>query len=189
MVSIANQNSHQLLSEVNVELGDGFDLKFETPSDDSTNYAFQITKQNMQTLYEQVPEWGWTDESKMAEVRNAKQHTLFVTDNSGERHGICCLRWLVENDEPVLYLYEIQLEEKACRRGFGTKMMTVVENIAARTRMSKVVLTVLMNNEAAMQFYRKLGYTNNEKLGSAYPYRILSKKIKPNPEAPLKFSF
>ena len=46
-----------------------------------------------------------------------------------------------------------------------------------------------MNNEAAMQFYRKLGYTNNEKLGSAYPYRILSKKIKPNPEAPLKFSF
>ena len=60
MVSIANQNSHQLLSEVNVELGDGFDLKFETPSDDSTNYAFQITKQNMQTLYEQVPEWGWT---------------------------------------------------------------------------------------------------------------------------------
>ncbi len=60
MVSIANQNSHQLLSEVNVELGDGFDFKFETPSEDSTNYAFQITKQNMQTLYEQVPQWGWT---------------------------------------------------------------------------------------------------------------------------------
>jgi len=72
-------------------------------------------------------------------------------------------------------------------RNLRTKIMTLVENVAARTRMCKVCLTVLVNNVAAMQFYRKLGYTNNEKLGAKYSYRILSKSIKSNPEAPLKY--
>ena len=63
--------------------------------------------------------------------------------------------------------------------------MRVLENLAARTRMVKVCLTVLLENVAAVEFYRKLGYTNNEKLGKSCSYRILSKKIKPNPEAPL----
>lgn len=44
---------------------------------------------------------------------------MFVKDDEGQRHGIVCFRWLIENDEPVLYLYEIQLEDAACRRGIG----------------------------------------------------------------------
>ena len=65
--------------------------------------------------------------------------------------------------------------------------MQVVERLAARTRMSKVVLTVLVENVAAIQFYRKLGYTNNEKLPGSCSYRILSKTIKADPE--LKMSY
>ena len=73
----------------------------------------------------------------MKEVSNPKQHTLFIKDPEGNRVGIVCFRWLVENGEPVLYLYEIQLEESACRMGLGTKCMKLVENLAARTRMQK----------------------------------------------------
>ena len=54
----------------------------------------------------------------MKEIKSAKQHTLFV-HHEGQRRGICCLRWLTENNEPVLYLYEIQLEASACRFGLG----------------------------------------------------------------------
>ena len=59
------------------------------------------------------------DDKKVKELTSPKQHTLVVKDEHGKRHGITCFRWLLENDEPVLYLYEIQLEEDACRIGIG----------------------------------------------------------------------
>ena len=91
--------------------------------------------------------------------------------------------------------------------------MTLVEKLASKSRMQKVVLTVLINNVAAVEFYRKLNYTNNEKLDKTYrnrlntlqecycevlflrrqilnhenSYRILSKKIKPDGDVELKY--
>ena len=97
-------------------------------------------------------------------------------------------RWLIENGEAVLYLYEIQLISLACRMGLGTKLMKLVEKMASKTRMSKVVLTVLVGNTAAIEFYRKLGYTNNEKMPGKCSYRILSKNVKTNPEIELKYT-
>ena len=97
-------------------------------------------------------------------------------------------RWLIENGEAVLYLYEIQLISLACRLGLGTKLMKLVEKMASKTRMSKVVLTVLVGNTAAIEFYRKLGYTNNEKMPGKCSYRILSKNVKTDPEIELKYT-
>ena len=86
--------------------------------------------------------------------------------------------------------------------------MTLVEKLASKSRMQKVVLTVLINNVAAVEFYRKLNYTNNEKLDKTFrtrirffgilisskpmliqtnSYRILSKKIKPDGDVELKY--
>ena len=50
--------------------------------------------------------------------------------------------------------------------------MTLVEKLAIKSRMQKVVLTVLINNVAAVEFYRKLNYTNNEKLDKTYRNRM-----------------
>jgi len=52
--------------------------------------------------------------------------------------------------------------------------MTLVEKLAMKSRMQKVVLTVLINNVAAVEFYRKLNYTNNEKLDKTYRNRMSS---------------
>ena len=62
----------------------------------------------------------------MKEINNSKQFTLFVVDKEGVRFGISCIRWLVENEEPVLYLYEIQLEEQACRKGLGYRVSNII---------------------------------------------------------------
>ena len=112
------------------------------------------------------------------------------TANNGNDNGdfIISFRWLIENGEAVLYLYEIQLISLACRMGLGTKLMKLVEKMASKTRMSKVVLTVLVGNTAAIEFYRKLGYTNNEKMPGKCSYRILSKNVKTNPEIELKYT-
>ena len=112
-----------------------------------------------------------------------------VSNNCNDNGGFTVsFRWLIENGEAVLYLYEIQLISLACRIGLGTKLMKLVEKMASKTRMSKVVLTVLVGNTAAIEFYRKLGYTNNEKMPGKCSYRILSKNVKTNPEIELKYT-
>ena len=58
-------------------------------------------------------------------------------------------------------------------------MAKVLEKYFKKFELSfkKVVLTVLVGNVAAIKFYRKLGYVNNEKLPEKTSYRILSKKL------------
>jgi hypothetical protein len=62
LVSMAQQASEKYLEEIDVDMGDGYTFVYEKPSEASVNYAFEITKQNMQELYEQAPEWGWHGE-------------------------------------------------------------------------------------------------------------------------------
>ena len=59
LVSVATQNASTLLKEINVDLGHGFYLTYEEPSESSKQYAFDITKRNMEDLYNLAPEWGW----------------------------------------------------------------------------------------------------------------------------------
>ena len=121
------------------------------------------------------------------EVNNHIHSTICYNCNDNDYFTVS-FRWLIENGEAVLYLYEIQLISLACRMGLGTKLMKLVEKMASKTRMSKVVLTVLVGNTAAIEFYRKLGYTNNEKMPGKCSYRILSKNVKTNPEIELKYT-
>lgn len=53
--------------------------------------------------------------------------------------------------------YELQLEEKARRKGLGKFIMNTLEAIAKENSMKKVVLTTLKKNVDANIFYEKLG--------------------------------
>jgi len=83
----------------------------------------------------------------------------------------------------VLYLFEIQLERSARRRGLGKHLMRIVEVVAKRTSMGWVMLTVFNENRSARKLYiEKLGYMVDEtsparlgKRGEHFQYEILSK--------------
>merc|ERR1711923_345255 len=90
----------------------------------------------MQELYEAAPEWGWKDDEKNKEIESEHQHLISIKHEE-KSVGFAAFRWLVEAGEPVLYLYEIQFVESACRLGLGTKVMKIVETIARKTRMAK----------------------------------------------------
>ncbi|GAB4821276.1 hypothetical protein N2152v2_008322 [Parachlorella kessleri] len=67
-------------------------------------------------------------------------------------------RYEEEAGEPVLYLYEIQIEEQAQGKGLGKFLMQLLELVARKGRVTRLLLTVFHGNLAAQALYRRLGY-------------------------------
>ena len=93
-----------------------------------------------------------------------------------------------ETDEPVLYVYELQVHSHFRRLGLGRRLMGILESIALKTHMKKVMLTVFTFNTSAMSFYRnKMNYDIDPSSPSNFEqqqqqtvttdYEILSKVI------------
>ncbi|KAJ6835879.1 N-alpha-acetyltransferase 40 [Iris pallida] len=73
--------------------------------------------------------------------------------------GFVHYRFIVEEDIPVIYVYELQLESCVQGKGLGKFLMQLIELIARKNRMGAVMLTVQKANVLAMSFYTsKLRY-------------------------------
>jgi N-alpha-acetyltransferase 40 len=67
-----------------------------------------------------------------------------------------------EEDEPVVYVYEIQLSESTRGAGLGKHLMALQDKIAKSVGLEKIMLTVFTRNAHAEKFYRRLGYAEDE---------------------------
>jgi len=150
------------------------------------DWAYELTRSNMQTLYEQS-EWGWRSREKQEELREEKARYLLVKDSaSGENVAFCHFRFDMELDTEVLYCYEIQLSKPVQKKGLGKFMMAILELMANKYEMKCVMLTVFKHNKTAEDFFmNKLKYTVDEispEMGvydkEDYSYQILSKLTK-----------
>jgi GNAT superfamily N-acetyltransferase len=77
----------------------------------------------------------------------------------GTLAGFASFRFVVQETLPVLYLLELQLDERWRRRGLGSLLLEAVEGIgrAARRPCHGLLLTVHLRNAAARRFYRAKG--------------------------------
>ena len=66
-------------------------------------------------------------------------------------------RYDMDYDDEVLYVYEIQLEECARRKGLGKFMMTVLELLSHKADMRKIMLTCFKHNPLAHKFFKVRG--------------------------------
>jgi len=125
--------------------------------------CFAMTEKNMRDLYEQAG-WGWNALKKKRELEDKEARLLVAADKmSGSVVGFLHLRFLREDDDLVLYVYELQVEQaSASRKGLGRHLMMLAELIARKSEMEWVMLTVLKCNEAANKFYTGLKYTVDE---------------------------
>ncbi|KAF6023721.1 NAA40 [Bugula neritina] len=162
---------------VNVTIECGFAKDWP---EDIQQWGFEITRRNMKDLYGKE----WKDKEKRAELLEDTAQYL-VAKQEGEPVAFCHFRFDMDFDLAVLYCYEIQLEEKVQRKGLGRFLMQLMELMAFKTQMRKVVLTVFHDNKAAMSFYKsRLNYGVDETSPSAVEaewevnYEILSKTIK-----------
>lgn len=173
----------------------GLSVSFETKRvgdlDESVvNWAYELTKSNMEALYEQS-EWGWKSREKMDEMTEEKAWYLLARDQDEKPVAFSHFRFDLELDTEVLYCYEIQLESHVQKKGLGKFMMTILELMANKYEMKSVMLTVFKHNNTAQEFFmKKLKYTVDEISPEQgiydeedYSYQILSKLTKAGREA------
>ncbi|XP_064432331.1 N-alpha-acetyltransferase 40 isoform X1 [Mirounga angustirostris] len=117
-------------------------------------WAFDLTKTNMQTMYEQS-EWGWKDREKREEMTDDRAWYLIAWESSSVPVAFSHFRFDVECGDEVLYCYEVQLESKVRRKGLGKFLIQILQLMANSTQMKKVMLTVFKHNHGAYQFFRE----------------------------------
>ena len=152
-------------------------------SDDEFNVAFDLVKKNMRSLYD-GSSWGWNERSKKEEMREDNARYLLAFNEEDKIVAISHFRFDVDDDTEVLYCYEVQLTEEVRRKGLGKFLIQILELIAMKAKMKKVVLTVFKANTRAVNFFTKMKYTiddtspqyDDEDIEN-YDYEIYSKRL------------
>lgn len=150
-------------------------------------FVFDLTKANMEDTYNAAPgpRWRWNDAKKRGELYDTLTR-YFVASNAetGEPLAFLAFRLELEDGFEVLYVYELQAGPSARRKGLGQRLMQLAELMARKNGFQWVMLTVLRNNEPAIDFYsRKLKYkideTSPSMSGEEAAHEIMSKAIHP----------
>ncbi|KAL6962959.1 N-terminal L-serine N(alpha)-acetyltransferase NatD [Sarracenia purpurea var. burkii] len=159
---------------------DGLSVRLESGCGDKLSspvkiYIQNLLKVNMEGWY--GSEWPTEEKVKRREMVAPVARYLFVHEDPNasanhtstsvetERASIYCIngrgpivgfvhyQFTVEEEIPVLYVYELQLEPHVQRKGLGKFLMQLIELIARKSQMGAVVLTVQKANLLAMNFY------------------------------------
>ncbi|XP_026431301.1 N-alpha-acetyltransferase 40-like [Papaver somniferum] len=154
-------------------------------------YIQKLLKLNMEATYG-PEEWIFEEKVKRKEMVAPDARYLFVRKTAGNDDamqplgdrfvGFVQYRFVLEEEMPVVYVYELQLEECVQGKGLGKFLMQLVERIAYENQMSAVMLTVQKANVVAMDFYMsKLRYVissdSPSQMGFDESYEILYKAV------------
>nr|CAB3264179.1 N-alpha-acetyltransferase 40 [Phallusia mammillata] len=143
---------------------------------DILNWAFLLTKENMQNQYES--NWGWNDKEKLKELKEDRIKFLVAFDENKKPVAFTSFRFDLDFGEPVVYCYEIQLINSVQRKGLGKFLIQILHLFAIRYQMHKVVATVLHTNTASRNFFiEKLKYTTDDTSPLDECYEIISKSV------------
>ena len=117
-------------------------------------------EENMGALYRESS-WGLDLTEKREELDHLNARFLLVYKDE-ELVGYCHFRFETNDDDNptavVVYVYELQVSSKYQRYGIGQRLMDVVHQVTLKAGLTKIMLTVFNANEAAVRFYKKLGY-------------------------------
>ncbi|KAF5803718.1 putative transferase transcription regulator GNAT family [Helianthus annuus] len=139
-------------------------------SSDLKNYIQKLLKVNMEGPY--GAEWPAEEKVKRREMSSSEALYIFVY-NKESVVGFVHYRFTIEEDVPVLYVYELQLEPAYQGKGLGKFLMQLVELIACNNSMGAVVLTVQKQNTSAINFYlNKLSY-NISSISPSKVYQLM----------------
>ncbi|KAK7314695.1 hypothetical protein VNO77_33222 [Canavalia gladiata] len=170
---------HFRINGLSVCLKSGHGNKLSSPV---KHYIQNLLKLNMEGPY--GLEWSEEEKVKRREmvapearyiflhevaISNADEKATMLTaegtstcclEDSGSLLGFVQYRFILEEEIPVLYVYELQLEPRVQGKGLGKFLMQLVELMAQKNCMGAVMLTVQKANVLAMDFYiSKLRYT------------------------------
>jgi len=149
---------------------------------ETKSWLMDLITRNMKALYEES-DWGWKTANKEEEMFDDRAWYLLARDmeDGGKLLGFSHFRFDMDYDDEVLYVYEIQLEDCIRRKGLGKFMMQVLEIMAFKADMRKIMVTIFKHNPGAQKFFKEaLKYEIDETCPTddvyeQYDYQILSK--------------
>ena len=148
---------------------------------DTQEWIITLITDNMKEQYEKSS-WGWKEANKREEMLDDEAWYLMAKDNTtGKFVAYSHFRFDMDYDDEVLYCYEIQTEEAVRRKGLGKFMMQVLEMLAFKADMRKIMLTVFKHNPEARNFFMdclkfELDETNPvDDVYEQFDYQIVSK--------------
>lgn len=180
------------------EIADINGLSLDTPQT-----LFQLIKHTSYEDYKASSQ-GWDDDRKLEEMKDEDMHYLIVrlkgheppaaekrwSEDPGVDHSIIgFISYMItqEEEENVIYIYEVHISDHFRDCGLGGHLFKTVEHLGKATGMEKAMLTVFRTNTHARKWYVSRGYDVDEisprprKLRggrSIQPdYEILSKRL------------
>jgi GNAT superfamily N-acetyltransferase len=134
--------------------------KAKTLSKSEKDSIIDLTEVNVRSFYEAT--WGWDKDAKSKELFHPSSYFLLVqsADQALVAFSMFKFTWDDEDEPefPVLFTYELQVNEKFRGGGIGRKLMDLEKKIAYEHNMWKVMLTCFKVNSKAMSFYERIGF-------------------------------
>lgn len=152
-------------------------------SNELQQWMIDLTERNMEDLYNSSS-WKWNRQSKLNEFKHKTARHLIVFKEDPTDLPIAFVHFRFEEgycSDATVYCYELQIEAEYRRLGIGRYLMNILQTLATKYRMRKVILTTLKENTGAFEFYTKaLKFTIDKNSPSCFDqvadYEILSKR-------------
>ena len=137
-------------------------------SNDQLDFVFEMVKDNMEDRYD-ASGYGWDDEDKERELTEEGTRFLLIRDMSKDSDdendrivGFVHFRFSVQGDimdvmagDTCLFLWDIHLEEEYQRKGVGKHVVTLLELIARREKMSQILIPIQLQDEITSSWVTK----------------------------------
>ncbi|KAJ3225189.1 Gamma-aminobutyric acid type B receptor subunit 2 [Clydaea vesicula] len=134
-------------------------FSLSTISSELLEKLFNLTKKNMKEIYDNTNDSKWIDNEKWREFKeeNPLYLCIFDKDDNNKLVAFCYYQITYEEDEKVIYCYELQVVKRYQNEGLGKFLMSELEKLSKELKLN-IVLTVFKNNFVALNFYKSLGF-------------------------------
>ena len=153
------------------------DNDFGTSPVTLTDWMLKLTRENMQRMYDACPGWGWDEQAKYNELTHKEARFLVLFDSDIPLHAgattlqdmdlrrrpiaFAHIRYEMELNQPILYLYEVQVSKLYQGQSLGSCIVQKIETLGRHLNLRRIMLTVFVNNVRARNFYKRLGYNTD----------------------------
>ena len=105
---------------------------------------------------------GWSPTKKRKEMKLPDLRYLLLKDSTTRIQGFLSFMLTYEDGYEVVYCYELHLAQAVQRQGFGNHLMSLMETVGMNAGVEKSMLTVFVENDIALKFYKRLGYSKDD---------------------------
>ncbi|KAL8869112.1 MAG: hypothetical protein Q9174_004516 [Haloplaca sp. 1 TL-2023] len=106
---------------------------------------------------------GWSPAKKRKEMKLPDlRYLLLCSQSKLQIQGFLSFMLTYEDGHEVVYCYELHLDPALQGKGLGRHLMSLMEGAGQKSGVEKSMLTVFIDNQSALGFYSRLGYSKDE---------------------------